>query len=126
MLELDGRPAAALYNLRFAGSESYYQAGRDPRYARWSVGFLLQCRAIADAIEDGVSEYRFLRGAEPYKYRLADGDSGVVTAGVAASAAGRAALAAATLKRRLRRRARSMRGLPTEDITSALPHGLPF
>ena len=30
LLELDGRPAAAWYGFRFAGSECYYQMGRDP------------------------------------------------------------------------------------------------
>jgi hypothetical protein len=44
------------------------------------------------AIEDGVSEYRFLRGAEPYKWRFAGRDPGVVTVGAANGALGRAVL----------------------------------
>ena len=37
-LELDGRPAAAMLNFRFGGSEWYYQGGRDPAFGR------AQCR----------------------------------------------------------------------------------
>jgi CelD/BcsL family acetyltransferase involved in cellulose biosynthesis len=93
VLELDDRPAAALYNFRYGGSEWYYQSGRDPTYDRWSVGFLLQCHAIREAIEQGMRQYRFLRGAEPYKYRFAVDGPGVLTAGRARSARGRVALA---------------------------------
>jgi CelD/BcsL family acetyltransferase involved in cellulose biosynthesis len=91
-MEIDGRPASALYNIRFAGCEYDYQAGRDPAFDSWSVGFLIRCRAIRMAIEDGVSEYRFLRGAEPYKWRFAGRDPGVVTVGAANGALGRAVL----------------------------------
>ena len=73
-LEVDGRAVAALYNLRFGGSESYYQGGRSPELAPYSVGTLLHVHAISEAIRDGVREYRFLRGAEAYKQRFADRD----------------------------------------------------
>lgn len=108
IMELDGRPVAASYNFRFAGCEYEYQCGRDPAHDQAWVGMLLRCRAIRCAMEDGLSEYRFLRGDESYKYRLADGDPGVMTIGLARNAAARAALAVArrapTMPWRLRHR----------------------
>ncbi len=78
-LELDGRPAAAMLNFRFGGSEWYYQGGRDPTLGRHSVGFVLQVHAVREALNDGMHSYRFLRGAEAYKQRFANDDTGVVT-----------------------------------------------
>jgi CelD/BcsL family acetyltransferase involved in cellulose biosynthesis len=96
LLELDGRPAAAWYGFRFGGAESYYQAGRDPRWDRASVGFVLLVHSIREALRDGMSEYRFLEGNEPYKYRFANSDSLLETIAVPGSATGRAALVAGT------------------------------
>lgn len=94
-LELDERPAAAWYGFRFAGVESYYQAGRDPAFRDDSVGFVLLVHSIREAAEEGVAEYRLLRGAEPFKLRFADADPGVETFAPARGVAGRAARAAA-------------------------------
>lgn len=91
-LEVDARPVAALYNLRFAGNESFYQSGRDPCFDRFSPGLLLHAHAIRDAIESGCREYRFLRGGEPYKHRFADHDVGLQSVGVARGASGRVAV----------------------------------
>jgi CelD/BcsL family acetyltransferase involved in cellulose biosynthesis len=82
VLEIDGQAAAALYGFRFAGVESYYQAGRDPRWDRYHVGFVLLAHAIQQAAQDSVAEYRLLRGDEPYKYRFANADPGLETVGV--------------------------------------------
>jgi CelD/BcsL family acetyltransferase involved in cellulose biosynthesis len=109
--EADDRPVAAGYGLRFAGVEADYQGGRDPSWRGPSVGFVLLARAIRAALEDGVREYRLLRGSEWYKYRFADDDAGVETIVVtrgplagAAAAAGAMAPDAATalVRRRLR------------------------
>ena len=100
-LELDGRPRAAWYGFRFGDIESYYQAGRDPAWENSSVGFVLLVQSIRAALMDGVREYRFLRGGEPFKHRFADADPGLETIGVARGASGATALAAAaTLARR--------------------------
>jgi CelD/BcsL family acetyltransferase involved in cellulose biosynthesis len=72
--EVDGEPAAAYYGLRFAGSEFFFQSGRDPKFDRLSVGAVLLAHAVRNACDDGVGEFRFLAGDEPYKLRLADGD----------------------------------------------------
>jgi CelD/BcsL family acetyltransferase involved in cellulose biosynthesis len=98
-LELGGQAAAAWLGFRFAGVESYYQGGRDPNWDRFSVGAVLVAHTLREAIVDGVSEYRFLRGDEAYKNRLATRDPGVETVTLAGSPAGRAALAAAELRR---------------------------
>ncbi len=77
--ELDGRPAAAWYGFRYGDVEWYYQAGRDPRYDRLSIGFVLLAHTIRAALNDGVDEYRLLRGGEPYKLRFANDDAPVET-----------------------------------------------
>ena len=93
LAEVDGRPVAALYGLRFAGSELFYQAGRDPAWDRFSVGFVLLAHAIRVALEDGAVEYRLLRGDHPYKQRFADHDPGLETFVAAHGALPRAATA---------------------------------
>jgi CelD/BcsL family acetyltransferase involved in cellulose biosynthesis len=98
-LELDGRPAAAWLGFRYRGVESYYQAGRDPAWDDRSVGAVLLAHTVRAAIRDGMREYRFLRGGEGYKYRLATRDPGLQTVVAAGSAAGRAALAAVRTRR---------------------------
>jgi CelD/BcsL family acetyltransferase involved in cellulose biosynthesis len=92
-LELDGCPRAAWYGFRFQGVESYYQAGRDPTWQTRSVGFVLLAHSIRAALQDGVREYRFLRGSEPFKYRFADFDPELETVAVAHGPRGAAALA---------------------------------
>ena len=108
-LELDGRPAAAWYGFRFSGTEWFYQVGRDPAWRSASVGLVLLAHTIRDAIADGIAEYRFLRGAEAYKYRFASEDPGVETVAVARTAAGRAALAGWRSGRRARELAKNIR-----------------
>ena len=92
-LEVDGRPAAAWYGLRFGGADSYYQAGRDPGMEDRAVGLALLLHTIRAALEDGASEYRFLRGDEPFKMRFASHDPGIVTIGLGTRATGRALVA---------------------------------
>lgn len=102
-LELDGRPAAAWYGFRFGDVESFYQSGRDPRLERDSVGFVLLAHTIREALDDGVREYRLLRGDEPYKYRFADADPGVVTVAVGRGMLGNATALAGAARHRFAR-----------------------
>jgi dTDP-4-amino-4,6-dideoxygalactose transaminase len=101
-LELGGRAVAAWYGFRFAGVQSHYQGGRDPAWHRSSVGLVLLAHSIQDAIEDGVTEYRFLRGAEGYKYRFAKHDPGLESIALARGLRGRAALRAQDVARAAR------------------------
>lgn len=93
-MELDDRPVAAWYGFRFSGFESYYQAGRDPAFDAYKVGFILLCHTIRAAFDDGLREYRFGLGDELYKGRFAERDPGLDTVAVAAGARGHLALAA--------------------------------
>lgn len=94
LLEVDGEPVAANYNFRFAGIESFYQAGRDQTWNRFSVGLIVLVHALRSALEEGVGEYRLLRGGEQYKYRFADADPGLETVGLGRGAIGGALLSA--------------------------------
>jgi CelD/BcsL family acetyltransferase involved in cellulose biosynthesis len=102
-LELEGSAVASWYGFRFGGRESYYQSGRDPRFDHLSVGTVLLAHSIRAALEDGVTEYRFLRGDDAYKYRFANADRGLQTVGVAYSPSGRLALGAGAVTKRLDR-----------------------
>jgi CelD/BcsL family acetyltransferase involved in cellulose biosynthesis len=96
-LDLDERPVAAWYGFRFADVESYYQAGRDPSLRDASVGLVLLAHSIREAAEDGMTEYRLLRGDEGFKQRLADGDPNVETFALARGIRGTAARSAAAV-----------------------------
>jgi CelD/BcsL family acetyltransferase involved in cellulose biosynthesis len=87
LAEADGEPVAAWYGFRFAGVEFYYQAGRDPSWDRYSIGAGILEHSIREAFEDGMREYRLLRGAEHYKRRYETREAAVCTV-----AAGRGAL----------------------------------
>jgi peptidoglycan/xylan/chitin deacetylase (PgdA/CDA1 family) len=95
LLELDGRPAAAWYGLRFGGVEHYYQSGRDPAFDNLSAAFVLLAHTIRSAFDDGVTEYRFGRGQDPYKYRFTGHDPGLETIASTRGPAAGAALGAA-------------------------------
>ncbi len=71
VLRLDGRPAAALYGLRYGRVFYFYQSGLDPDYAKHSVGLVAMGLAIRSAIEEGAAEYDLLHGSEAYKFQWA-------------------------------------------------------
>jgi len=77
--EAAGTPVAAWLGFRYAAAESFYQAGRDPEWERSKIGFVLLAHTIRAAFEDGLREYRFLRGGESYKSRFTDSDADVET-----------------------------------------------
>ncbi len=81
LLEIDGEARAAWYGFRFAGVESYYQAGRDtdPAWDRYRLGFVVLAHSIREATADGMRAYRFLRGDEEFKSRFASNDHGLET-----------------------------------------------
>jgi CelD/BcsL family acetyltransferase involved in cellulose biosynthesis len=98
-LEIDRRPIAALYGFRFAGAESAYQAGRDPALGNQPVGFVLLAHAVREALADGMSEYRLLRGGAAYKDRFATNDPGLETYGLPRGTAARRLLETALAAR---------------------------
>ncbi len=99
VLEADGAARAAWYGFRFAQMDWYYQSGRDPEWERQSVGFVLLSHTIKLAFDDGMLEYRLLRGGEEYKGRFASDDHGLETLALPRGAIGRGALLAARAAR---------------------------
>ena len=63
------------------------------------VGFVLLAHAVRAALEDGMVEYRLLRGGAAYKERFATADPGIETYGLPRGAAAEAVLAAALATR---------------------------
>ncbi len=92
--EADGVPVAAWYGFRFAGVESYYQSGRDPRWDRAGVGAAVLEHSIREAFVDGMLEYRLLRGDEPYKHRYLSRAESICTIAAASSPLGRTSVSA--------------------------------
>jgi CelD/BcsL family acetyltransferase involved in cellulose biosynthesis len=117
VMEVDGAPIAALYGWSIGGRWSYYQAGFDPAWSRYSPGFLLLGETIRAAIEEGASEYDLLRGDEAFKRRFATSSRTARTvllaprghqAHINAAAAARLRRAWRTLPSRPRARARRL------------------
>lgn len=68
-LVLEGRPVGSIYAMRFGKACYFYQAGFDPAAKALSPGTLLVAHTIRRAIAEGLEEFDFLRGDEPYKRR---------------------------------------------------------
>lgn len=68
-LAVDGDIRAALYCFAYADRTYYYLGGFAPELSKYSLGTLLTGHAIRHAIAEQHTEFDFLRGNEPYKYR---------------------------------------------------------
>lgn len=104
--ESRGQPVAAWYGFRFAGVESFYQSGRDPEWDQHAVGAGILEHSIRETFNDGLREYRFLRGGEGYKQRYASATQRLITVAVPNGALGHALIATTV---RLARRPRGRR-----------------
>ena len=58
-----------LYCFRYGPRVSYFQAGFDTAWARYGPGRLLMAHAIRSSIEEGATEFDFMRGVEEHKLR---------------------------------------------------------
>ena len=67
ILEIEGQPAAAEYNLLGGGIVYFYQAGIDPAQLAEQPGHLLTAARIERVIRRGYKAVDFLQGDEPYK-----------------------------------------------------------
>jgi CelD/BcsL family acetyltransferase involved in cellulose biosynthesis len=68
-LAADGRTVAVYYGLAAGRWWGYYLAGFDREWAgRIHLGRILLATAIEQAVQQGASEFDFLKGAEPVKY----------------------------------------------------------
>lgn len=74
-LESRSTPIALLYCFAYADRYYFYQAGRDPRYARHRVGLVLMHKVIQEAIRERAKVFDFLRGEEDYKYHWASSNA---------------------------------------------------
>jgi CelD/BcsL family acetyltransferase involved in cellulose biosynthesis len=93
--EAEGTPVAAWYGFRFGAAEYFYQSGRDPAWDREQIGAGLLEHSIREAFEDGMQEYRLLRGDESYKRRYATEVRNVLTVAVPLTQRGRGVVALA-------------------------------
>ncbi len=73
-MEMDELPVAASLCFDYDGVRMLYNSGHDPEYRYYSVGLLLHSLCLRDALESGYRYFDFLRGNEPYKYRLGGTD----------------------------------------------------
>lgn len=69
LLTMDGQAAASFYGFADRQRWYYYLGGFDPAFARHSVGSLVMLHALERAARQHATEFNFLRGPEPYKYR---------------------------------------------------------
>ena len=75
-LKVGDRKAAALFNFDYGNRIWVYNSGLDPdAFGNLSLGVVLTAKAIEWAIENGRSEFDFLRGSETYKYRFGADDT---------------------------------------------------
>lgn len=75
-MEIEGTKAATLFNFDYDGRIWVYNSGLDPdAFGQLSLGVVLTAKAIEYAIENGRSEFDFLRGNETYKYRFGAKDT---------------------------------------------------
>ena len=73
-MEMDDLPVASSLCFDYNDARMLYNSGHDPEYRYYSVGLLLHSLCLRDALERGYRYFDFLRGNEPYKYRLGGRD----------------------------------------------------
>jgi CelD/BcsL family acetyltransferase involved in cellulose biosynthesis len=78
-LRVRERIVAVLYAFRHSKRTYFYLSGFDPEYGCLSVGSVLLCHAIEQALRDECHVFDFLRGQEPYKYRWGARDQATFT-----------------------------------------------
>ena len=69
-LTLDGRKAAANMAFRYKKRLWLYNSGWEWEFRDYSPGWVLLTQLIKWAIENKISEFDFMRGDEPYKYKF--------------------------------------------------------
>ncbi len=69
-LRLGENVVASVMCFDYNGVRYLYNSGYDPEYSILSVGLLSKVYSIKDAIEQKMTKYDFLKGAEVYKYHL--------------------------------------------------------
>lgn len=70
VLNVDGRPAASCLHFLWSSTALDYMGTYDLSLAQYAPGIVLTMRTIEWMIDQGVSDFDFGRGDEPYKLRL--------------------------------------------------------
>ena len=70
IMQLDKVPAAMTIGFDYADSHYLYNSAYDPQFSYLSVGLLCKILCLKESIEKGKRKWNFLKGGEPYKYRL--------------------------------------------------------
>jgi CelD/BcsL family acetyltransferase involved in cellulose biosynthesis len=68
-LQLDDKPVAAQYGLRYRNAVFSLQEGFDPAYSSDRVGYVLRAHVLKTLIGQGIREYDFLGEEDPSKNR---------------------------------------------------------
>ena len=76
-LSTQGVDVASVFQFRTDGALLLYNSGYDPLLRAANPGLVLIARSIGQAVEEGCTEYDFLRGTERYKYDLGGVDRAV-------------------------------------------------
>jgi CelD/BcsL family acetyltransferase involved in cellulose biosynthesis len=69
-LQLGDTVVASVMCFDYNGTRYLYNSGYDPQFSSLSVGLLSKVYSIKDAIEQKMTVYDYLKGAEIYKYHL--------------------------------------------------------
>ncbi len=78
-LEVGGERVSGVVCFDYAGRRHLYNSGYRLDYGALSVGLLLKVLTLREAIEQGLTYYDLLRGAEPYKHHLGARDVALYT-----------------------------------------------
>jgi CelD/BcsL family acetyltransferase involved in cellulose biosynthesis len=66
----DGTPVAAAFGFETPDAYYLYNSSFDPQFGHVSPGAVMVDRMVEAAIDGGRSRFDFLKGDEPYKFRL--------------------------------------------------------
>lgn len=70
-LKLSGKTVAVLYGFKYKSKYYAYKMGMDPAYGRFSVGNLLFLKVMEECIHEGLLDFDFMWGTDPYKRQFA-------------------------------------------------------
>jgi CelD/BcsL family acetyltransferase involved in cellulose biosynthesis len=70
LLQVEKVPAAMTMGFDYNDSHYLYNSAYDPQFGYLSVGLLSKVLCLKESIQKGKRKWNFLKGAEPYKYRL--------------------------------------------------------
>jgi CelD/BcsL family acetyltransferase involved in cellulose biosynthesis len=70
VLQVNGVSAAMTMGFDYDNSHYLYNSAYDPQFSHLSVGLLGKVLCLKESIQRGMKRWNFLKGGEPYKYRL--------------------------------------------------------